>query len=304
MNSILDNRWMQTPDNSRAVSWVFNQLLLPIPQDDLNPLKSEFTNGTAKMIFLNSFGVVLRIYNETRIKKNDDVLPLFRHRHLLRPLASFKANDFRIDIQPGAPTGTSVLDAYKAYRGLYIDGLNVMDLVDVMAEKSIDEIDAIIKALQTCNDPHSDFTGGENSLYLPYSKSNEFSYGLPVCFDPLDIEVLTESTKPISRLLHPRMYDCSPNSQQELDEQDEIYGHIREAFAKACSNDDLCPNAIKSAWALCFQEKTKVSGVLHAPWEESESHSYSSSVISATALNYENHMKNYCSWANSFFGPI
>lgn len=258
MPDLLTNHWFKDEDLV-ALKWVFDQLGLPEPKD------KEAVSGTAHMMFLSCFGIVARIYRQIPSQNHvDDVVPLIRHPHMLRPLASFKAGpNFRVDLQPGAPVGTNGLDAYKAYETLHQDGYEVSDIMDYSRDELLQKLAKIDL------EKYPDYFDGANTLYLPRSpKTIEFPKGFPVCFDPNGIEFLNEYVGTISSMLTSNVYNLSPSPHEQPDIQDHLYGHIRQAFTQACipGRKDLDKEKIQAAWKLCALETQNAQGVLSSPW--------------------------------------
>jgi hypothetical protein len=171
---------------------------------------------------------------------------------------------------------------------MYNDGINVHDLLRLEKDKLDEEIEKGI--LET--KPNA--LGGSNSSYLPCNDNNVSMIERTVCFDPDSIDILTDKIKPVSRLLHARIYDLSPDMPEGADLQDKIYGHIRNAFAKACipGQENLDSQAVREAWLLCMQETQNANGVLDAAWKRQEPNGYAD----RTSRCYEDLLGSACTW--------
>jgi hypothetical protein len=224
-------------DNVNGLTWAFAQIGgAPVPAD-----KQDYWDGTPSWIIpFTKFGFVARISPETDIDvpRPHWKLPLVRDPFLLRPLGSIKAGDFRVDLQPAwepeveeedeLRVDKQISDRQENGRNIYIDG-----------------------------------EGSHNYLYLPFSKTINFPNGFPVIFDPLKI------TGPaITEMLHPNVYDLSPQRRRKPDIQDRIYGHLRDAFSAACdpTQPDLIPEKMDNFLFMCRRKSEDPNGILHPDW--------------------------------------
>lgn len=223
--------------NQEALAWAFAQIGgAPPPIDE-----KDYWDGTPSwLVPFTKFGFMARVSLEKdiEIEGPHNKLPLVRNIFQLRPLASLKAGDFRVDLQP----------AWNP-------------------EISISDFSALDYKIKKSKHPKLDGEGDHNCLYLPFSQSANLPNGFPVVFDP----IRTDGSL-VTQMLHPNVFDLSPQKRQRPDIQDRLYGHLIQAFAGACDPDqkDLIPEKIDDFLLACRRETESANGILHAHWATEE----------------------------------
>lgn len=155
------HRFESRPTVAAIVS-TFDKLKLPLPES-----ADESLDGTEGfMVFLDAFGVVLRIEskNATRAERVDD------NARILRPLGSIDAGEVIIEICPGTHAGKSKPASNFLKKALKEEGVDFWD------------------------------DGVPNIGHLPLA-TPEFPEGVPVVIDRLAVRRLTNAAKSIRPML-------------------------------------------------------------------------------------------------------
>ena len=207
----------------------FEALNLPVPQS------GEYYHRCSTLAFIAPAALVLRI----QPRKEQ---PLLRHAHMLRPLGSLIIDEtYRLDIQQGGPTNQSEEIAQDVYKRLKQDGIFTDDI-----------------------------QYHPNNSLLIKTENLEFPDGLPVAYDPYELRCYNRKIRRFSETLNGgNIIDLLPISDEEADDQDVVYGELREAFQN-CSDERTGlpdPERINDFYVRCKDYKSK--GLLSSPWERS-----------------------------------
>ncbi|GEM_PF-6710709 len=261
---------------SKDLRHIFSQLQLPAPQ------AGEYRRGPGNegLVFLQQAGTVLRVVHE-------DEYPLFRHRHIMRPIGAIRLSDhYRLDLQYTGHSPIS-LPHYKAVEENYkSDNLMVYD-------KDISNF---------CYSGH---------------KTPEFPEGEPVMFDPqgideLDYRVrgikirnLSAKTGRLSKLTSKlfnaappsKILDLSPQKGEEPDGQDLAYSDLRDKFTgmfdlgQSAETITVDPDAVQTFWAAMKQATQ--DGRLKASWLDGDNKCAQDKQIDKISKNYDQRLQGH-----------
>ncbi|MFH1157676.1 MAG: hypothetical protein V1721_02145 [Pseudomonadota bacterium] len=221
---------------TRAVLDTFQKMGLPAPES----MKGVVTGSEGALVFLNRYGVVIRIERKVAKSTPVDISPvrIDDSAWILKPLASIDSGEVIIEICPGVhPEKDEKKETYLAER-LDEQGIYFWDC------------------------------GIRNIGLVPIEKTARFPEGrIPLVIDRGAVERLSEDIAPVRRSLEVRQ-EMREEAREAEEAQEELYAPLRDAFDAAWPDKSGLPDALKMKqfWKLC--ERYVEEGKLVAGWNE------------------------------------
>ena len=215
---------------AESLKYVFKTLDIPEPK------AGEFRHGLGHFgqVFINTSGMVMRVVHNEKT-------PLYRHRHLMRPIGSVMLADIvRLDFQYGGETNISREEISSV-------------------EKSLADNDLLVGDLRPAN-----------TCRLKIG-TVDFPKGIPIVFDASSIHRYRHIVRNISeQQLHAqqslRVIDMRPVEDEIPDEQDIAFDNLRQNFARAIAANDNDGNMSKEFWNAT--KSVKHQGLTTPSWSK------------------------------------